>query len=137
MKRRDPGIQELVRHYNKLCTEMEALIRARKAPRNAVAPQPIDPKGIWGLDVDDDIWQDVGLDDRYDDESEPPKWLKDDSVRAGIKAMLEKDRCEEEMPRLFHECRALRYWLSEEWNAVTLAMETAKDAGKRILRISW
>lgn len=128
MKRRDPGILELVRHYNKLCSEMATLVRQRKAPRNAIPPKPIDAKGIWGLDVDDEIWQDVGLDDTFD-ESAPPLWLKDDNVRDGIKAMLELDRCDEEEPRLFHECRVLRYWLSEEWDAVTSAMDLATEEG--------
>ncbi|KAJ7603276.1 hypothetical protein DFH06DRAFT_1022371, partial [Mycena polygramma] len=122
VKRRDPGIQELVRHYNKLCAEMERLIKNHKAPRNALPPEPIAPKSVWGLDVDDEIWQDIGLDDAYD-EQEPPLWLKSEAVRDGIKAMLQLDRCLEEEPRLFHECRALRYWLSEEWDAVALAKD--------------
>ncbi|KAJ7821848.1 hypothetical protein B0H13DRAFT_2241700 [Mycena leptocephala] len=128
VKRRDPGIQELVRNYNKLCAQMASLIKRKKAPKNAMAPEPIDPKSIWGLDVDDEIWQDVGLDDAYDDQ-EPPLWLKDEAVRTGIKAMLELDRCLEEEPRVFHECRALRWWLSEEWDAVTSAKAVAAEDG--------
>ncbi|KAJ7430688.1 hypothetical protein B0H11DRAFT_2391891 [Mycena galericulata] len=128
VKRRDPGILQLLRHYNELCKEMATLIKQRKAPRNAIAPKPIESKGIWALDVDDEIWQDVGLDDTLDG-SEPPLWLKSDAVRQGIKAMLELDRCDEEQPRLFHECRSLRYWLSEEWEAVTTAMEVATEQG--------
>jgi hypothetical protein len=129
VKRRDPGIQELVRNYNKLCAQMASLIKRKKAPKNAIAPEPIDPKSIWGLDVDDEIWQDVGLDDAYDDQ-EPPLWLKDEAVRTGIKAMLELDRCLEEEPRVFHECRALRWWLSEEWDAVTSAKAVAAEDGE-------
>ncbi|KAJ6534059.1 hypothetical protein DFH09DRAFT_1250036 [Mycena vulgaris] len=128
VKRRDPGIQELVRNYNKLCAEMATLLRQGKAPRNAVPPTAIDPKSVWSLDVDDEIWQDIGLDDAYD-ESEPPLWLKSEAVRDGIKAMLEQDRCNEEAPRLFHECRALCYWLSEEWAAVGAAVDLATEAG--------
>ncbi|KAJ7608819.1 hypothetical protein DFH06DRAFT_1148714, partial [Mycena polygramma] len=126
VKRRDPGIQELVRHYNKLCAEMERLIKNHKAPRNALPPEPIAPKSVWGLDVDDEIWQDIGLDNAYD-EQEPPLWPKSEAVRDGIKAMLQLDRCLEEEPRLFHECRALRYWLSEEWDAVALAKDVARE----------
>ena len=129
VKRRDPGIQGIVRQYNNLCKEMSRLIANRKAPRNAVAPTPIDMKGIWALDVNDDIWQDVGLDDAYE-ESEPPMWLSNEAVRDGIKAMLELDRCDEEAPRIFHECRALQYWLSEEWEAVCLAIEERTASGR-------
>ncbi|KAF7364466.1 hypothetical protein MSAN_01108000 [Mycena sanguinolenta] len=128
VKRRDPGIQSLVRQYNNLCKQMSNLIAQRKAPRNALAPTPIDMKGIWALDVNDEIWQDVGLDDAYE-QSEPPLWLSSEAVRDGIKAMLELDRCDEEAPRLFHECRALHYWLSEEWAAVCSAIEERTASG--------
>jgi hypothetical protein len=90
MKHCDPGIQELIRNYNKLCTQMASLIKRNKALKNAIAPEPINPKSIWGLDIDDKIWQDVGLDDTYNDQ-EPPLWLKDEAVCGGIKAMLELD----------------------------------------------
>lgn len=130
MKRRDPKIQALARQYNVLCKEMADLIKKNQAPRNAIAPHPIG-ESIWKLDVDDDIWQDLGLDDTYDNK-EPPLWLKSDAVRDGIKAMLQLDRCAEEEPRVFHECRALRYWLSEEWDAVTSAMQTAIEVGKTV-----
>ncbi|KAJ7659649.1 hypothetical protein DFH06DRAFT_917907, partial [Mycena polygramma] len=64
--------------------------------------------------------------------SQPPLWLKSEAVRDGIKAMLQLDRCLEEEPRLFHECQALRYWLSEEWDAVALAKNVAReDEGMR------
>ncbi|KAF8147021.1 hypothetical protein K438DRAFT_1989989 [Mycena galopus ATCC 62051] len=126
VKRGDPGIQEVLRQYNRLCNEMAKLISHKKAPKNAVALKPIDRDSIWGLDVNDEIWQDIGLDDAYD-QTEPPLWLKGDKVRNGIRAMLEVDRCDEEKPRLFHECRALHYWLSEEWVAVKLAIAEATE----------
>ncbi|KAJ7207315.1 hypothetical protein B0H12DRAFT_991225, partial [Mycena haematopus] len=92
------------------------LIKSGKAPPKAIAPMPVPREGLWQLDVDDDIFQDVGLDDRddqYDDE--PPLWLCDEKVRAGIKAMLDLDRSEEEDARLRREGMALRVWFAEEW----------------------
>ncbi|KAK6971788.1 hypothetical protein R3P38DRAFT_3336656 [Favolaschia claudopus] len=53
-------IEDAVRQYNTLCKEMKKLVKERKAPKNSIPPAPIDPKAIWGLDVDDEIWQDVG-----------------------------------------------------------------------------
>ena len=47
------------------------------------------------LDVDDSIWQDIGLTED-DGSTEPPPWLGDEDVHDGIKFMLEEDRCEEE-----------------------------------------
>jgi hypothetical protein len=42
--------------------------------------------------VDDAIFKDVGLDDHDDDyNDEPPLWLCDEKVQAGIKALLELD----------------------------------------------
>ncbi|KAJ7442423.1 hypothetical protein FB451DRAFT_1343897 [Mycena latifolia] len=93
------------------------LIKEKKAPRGAITPLPIPAKGIWQLDVDDGIWQDVGLDDDDGDgdgEAVPP-WLGDEKVRSGIKAMLKLDRCAEEDVRLKKERRALQEWFAEEW----------------------
>ena len=55
IKRKEPGIQALVRKYNKLCQELDHMIKGRKAPRGAVAPLAIDLDGLYQLDVDDDI----------------------------------------------------------------------------------
>ncbi|KAE9385763.1 hypothetical protein BT96DRAFT_1006754 [Gymnopus androsaceus JB14] len=52
VKRQDPGIAELTQE--------------NKAPRNAIAPVKIEMEGLFDLDVDDDIWLDIGL--GYDDD---------------------------------------------------------------------
>ncbi|KAG2155941.1 uncharacterized protein EDB93DRAFT_1073135, partial [Suillus bovinus] len=52
------------------------------------------------LDVDDDIWQDIGLDD---DTLNPLAWLSDNTVRNGIWLQLEVDWCNEEEARLMRE----------------------------------
>jgi hypothetical protein len=67
VKHKEPGIQTLARKYNTLCNELVEIIRAKKAPRGAVAPLAIEMNGLFKLDVDDDIWQDVGLTDENDD----------------------------------------------------------------------
>jgi hypothetical protein len=110
---------------------MGKLITKRAAPKNAIVPLPIDAKGIWDLDVDDDIWQDVGLDDTYDN-SVPPLWLSNENMRRGIRAMLELDRAREEWPCLLMECRSLRWYSSEEWAAVSSAHDMAMELGEPI-----
>jgi hypothetical protein len=65
--------------------------------------------------VDDAIWQDVGLNDV---DGDPPRWLTDDKVRSGIRAMLQKDRCQEEAPRLLRERGHLQIWFATEWKVV-------------------
>lgn len=122
VRRRDPSIQQLAQSYNKLCDDMDRLIHERKAPRGSISPPRIDRKGLFALDVDDDIWQDIGLDDDIAG-VQPPLWLCDNQVREGIKALLEHDRCLEEEERLRAECRSMREWFAEEWSVVVAACE--------------
>ncbi|KAF7368005.1 hypothetical protein MSAN_00866300 [Mycena sanguinolenta] len=124
IKRREPTINNNVRDYNKLCAEISTLIQGKRAPAGAVAPTPIPVKGIFQLDVDDAIWQDLGL----DDDTTPARWLVDANVRAGIRAMLQKDRCEEEAPRLQRERRHMQMWFATEWAAVKHAIELSHGA---------
>ncbi|CAK5283719.1 unnamed protein product [Mycena citricolor] len=129
VRRRDQSIKDVCRLYNRLCTELQELIRLGRAPRNAIAPRQIIEKDIWGLDVDAEIWLDVGLSDA-DEDTEPPLWMKSDTVCQGIQAMLEQDRCNEEEPRLFHESRALRWWMAEEWEVLTRGIKLAAEDGE-------
>lgn len=79
----------------------------------AIAPREIAKDGLFQLDVDDAIWQDVGLQDEPG--GVPPAWLCDENVRLGIQYILQYDRCVEEERRLIKEKRALCDWLREEW----------------------
>ncbi|KAJ7710676.1 hypothetical protein B0H17DRAFT_1190375 [Mycena rosella] len=104
MKRREPQISRLKNDYNKL-------------------------KALYALDVDDAIWQDVGLQD--EEEQEVPLWLSSNTVQSGIRAMLELDRSKEEDCQLAKECESLRVWFAEEWTVVNEAMSCAADDGDR------
>ncbi|KAF7353564.1 hypothetical protein MSAN_01546700 [Mycena sanguinolenta] len=83
------------------------------APRGAIAPDRIDPKKVYALDVDDSIWQDVGLEDD-DDRAEPPL-----------------DRADEEDAMLAKERRSMRAWFIEEWDVVNMAMADAANEQDR------
>ncbi|KIJ90232.1 hypothetical protein K443DRAFT_70394, partial [Laccaria amethystina LaAM-08-1] len=94
IKRKEPGIQKLAKKYNDICAELEKMIKRKESPRGACAPHRIATDGLFKLDVDDDIWQDVGLDDMdLSSGKEIPQWLGDEGVRKGIKSLLELDRC--------------------------------------------
>ncbi|KIJ61163.1 hypothetical protein HYDPIDRAFT_31672 [Hydnomerulius pinastri MD-312] len=93
---------------------------SRRAMRGAIVPHYIPREGLFELNVDDDIWQDVGL---ADDEVDPPAWLADDRVWAGIRDLLERDRCEEEEVRLQRERCNLQEWSRSEWEAVVHARD--------------
>lgn len=93
------------------------MVKRHTAPAGAIAPQPIPDGALWKLDVDDDIWQDVGLADEPD--GEPPLWLCDEATRAGIRSILNFDRCCEEEARLICEKQAMQDWMKEEWVVIS------------------
>ncbi|KAE9397534.1 hypothetical protein BT96DRAFT_957901 [Gymnopus androsaceus JB14] len=89
----------LTRKYKRLCNDMATLIQQNKAPRNTIMPVKIKMEGLFDLDVDDNMWLDIGLgydDDDKGDGSAPPLWLSNDNIQAGIRAMLDRDCCLEE-----------------------------------------
>jgi TPP-dependent indolepyruvate ferredoxin oxidoreductase alpha subunit len=99
---------------------MNVLAKQRKTHRNVLLPRPIDSRGLFALDVDDDIWQDSGLDEA---EESVPAWLASENIREGIKALLNRDRCVEEEARIKKERAAMQHWINEEW--VTLQQACA------------
>jgi hypothetical protein len=136
VKRREPGILKLAKTYNDLCTEMQTLARRRKASRNVALPQLVDVHKLFALDVDDEIWQDVGLDE--DDDGAAPLWLTDTKTRKGIQHLLMVDRCIEEEARLKKEQVALQEWMCEEWSTLERACtSTAGVLTKRCILVHW
>ncbi|KAL0566324.1 hypothetical protein V5O48_015695, partial [Marasmius crinis-equi] len=86
-------------------------------------PRPIPMDTLFSLDVDNKIWQDVGLTDEWDHGDLPP-WLADDKVRAGIRGLLCYDRGREEIARLMQERDAMQDWFAEEWSVLIEAIAT-------------
>ncbi|KAG2031954.1 hypothetical protein BDR03DRAFT_874969, partial [Suillus americanus] len=85
---------------------------------------PISPTGILDLDIDADIWEDIGLDDVV---LEPLNWLADEVTHAAIRLLLEIDRCNEEESRVKVERCALQEWAVCEWNGLQRARAHAND----------
>lgn len=134
VKHRDPGISQLAYKYNRLCDDMSMLIRQKKAPHNSTAPLKIEMEQLFELDVDDNIWLDVGI--GYDDEEDnsvPPLWLSNENVRAGIRAITDVDCCLEEQKRLLQEQSAIQLWFDEEWRVVNGALSEGKFMASIIL----
>ncbi|KAG6913748.1 hypothetical protein DXG01_004554 [Tephrocybe rancida] len=94
IKQREPAITKVAHSFNVLCDTMEDLFNKGKAPPGTICLKKLEIKGIFALDVDDAIWEDLGLDEGSP--AAPPPWLSDEGVRAGIRALLEYDRCIEE-----------------------------------------
>ncbi|KAK1217794.1 hypothetical protein PQX77_019544 [Marasmius sp. AFHP31] len=101
---------------------MKKLIKQGECPHNAVALAEIPIDQLFTLDVDDVIWEDGGLTNEWDNRT-PPLWLGDETVRSGIRAVLELDRSQEELKRLSHEQDAMQTWFAEEWEVVEDAIE--------------
>lgn len=123
--RHEPSIVSLIKRYNKLVDELHELIRLRKAPRHAVRPAYIDQSTAFSLDVDDEIWNDRGLDGS--ELEEPPLWLADDAVRKDINALLMLRRCEEEECYLIREFCFLQDWYSREWARLNVCIERSGE----------
>ena len=120
VNRQQPTIARLAKKYNDMCYDMTKQIQDKKAPDKSIAPVPINRERLFALDVDDDIWQDVGLDEH---ESEViPGWLGNEKICEGIKAMLTAKRCAEEIARIKQEQTALQEWSREEWEAINMAI---------------
>lgn len=121
--RRAPTIQKIAKKYNVLCTQIEQMVKHGTAPLGAVVPEQIPPGGLWALDVDDRIWQDIGLSEEPD--SDPPLWLRDENVRNGIRNLLDYDRCVEEEARVLKEHRSLQESARNQWAILSVALASA------------
>ncbi|KAI5994553.1 hypothetical protein F5J12DRAFT_726322, partial [Pisolithus orientalis] len=133
----EPGIAKLASSYNNLCLQIVGLIHKGKAPQGSIAPLLIPRDSLFKLDVDDDIWQDIGLGD--DSDGLLPPWLADEKVHSGIRSLLELRHCEEEERCLLQERRALTEWFSEEWGCVQKTrqnVDLAYELDCRALRLA-
>jgi hypothetical protein len=110
------NVQRLARTYNSLCDNIQQLINDGKAPRGAQAPIKLQKEGLFKLDVDDEIWQDI---DTGGEDVPVPAWLGNESVQHGIRALLEYDCCIEEEEHLLKELHTMHAWMQEEWFCIT------------------
>jgi hypothetical protein len=78
---------------------------------------------LFDLDVDDAIWEDIGLSES-DGVANVPLWLSDEQVRTGIRGILLRDRCDEELKWLRYELSVLDEWFQEEWDTLVIAMSS-------------
>ena len=122
VSRRDPSIAQLARQYNSLCEDLKKLKLANQAPAGAVCPEPLEIKGLFNLDVDSPLW--VNMDCTGLEEGTPvPGWLGDENVRCGIRAMLNMNRCKEELDRIKTEYVAMQSWSICRWGALQAALD--------------
>ena len=66
---------------------MQALMLQGDAPIGSKVPPSVNSENLWDLDVDNDLWMEITLDDQFQDK-DAPKWLCDKPTKTGICAML-------------------------------------------------
>jgi len=129
LNRRKGSHDRLVKSYEKLRQAMQELIDTSRAPNGADIPAPIVQENLWELDVDDDLWADLTRHGAFQDK-DAPKWLTDQPTKQGIRAMLELDRCKEELERLDHERGVMYRWLQLQKEQLHLASGLATAQGE-------
>jgi hypothetical protein len=127
IKHKELRIKALVKKFNKLCQSLAGHIKANGALAGCVAPEQLNLKSLFEINIDDPIWFDAGLSED-NKESAVPCWLGDDDVRQGIVGLLEVDRCKEELKRLKHKCSNLQSWFAAQWESTMQAHRNAEGA---------
>ncbi|KAJ7040108.1 hypothetical protein C8F04DRAFT_1254251 [Mycena alexandri] len=129
VKKRQGKINRQKNKYNELCDLIAKEISKKRALAGAIPPDKIKNNDLYNLDVDDAIWQDIGLDGADDSNDElPPPWLADAKVRSEIQAVLQLDRADEEDAILLKERSSLRRWFAEEWEVLDVAIAQTQGA---------
>ena len=104
-----------IRKFNAYCEELAALHDPGwSIPLPAPLPTKLDD--LWNhQSLMEDIWISPAI-------GKIPRWVEDQDVRDGIRAMLKRDRCLEEQRRLSVEADNLCRWYGNELAAVELAL---------------
>ncbi|KAF8430674.1 hypothetical protein L210DRAFT_3417312 [Boletus edulis BED1] len=113
--KRQPALMAAIRKYNGYCTQLEEL---HDATWFIPLPKPL-PTKLNELRNHESLMEDVWITPSI---GEIPRWMNDQVVRGGIRAMLKRDRCVEEQQRLGMEADNLCRWYGNELAAVELAL---------------
>ncbi|KAF9507058.1 hypothetical protein BS47DRAFT_1423787, partial [Hydnum rufescens UP504] len=135
MHRHEPTITGLAKKYNSMLKQMVQLRMTDTVAANAILPPAIVLKTLFKLDVDDDTWHDVGLEDLEEFGGVLPPWLSDDTVRAGIRFNQEVLNCKGELARCHTECAAMQTWFEEEYEATSFAEQYTPGGHRHVLLI--
>lgn len=125
IKKRERGLTELATKFNNRRKEMIELRRTRGWPVGACIPPEIQKKKMFGLTVDDVVWNDAGLMDPAEFDGAPPLWMTNESVRAGIRAHLDVLCCQVDLKKLSTECATMCQYFGREHASLTKAVADA------------
>ncbi|OSD02619.1 hypothetical protein PYCCODRAFT_1410600 [Trametes coccinea BRFM310] len=120
--KRTPALMTAIRKFNTYCDTLKTVYNAEW---NFPLPQHL-PTELGALREDTSLLTDVWITPTETDM--PPRWLDDPQVRSGIRALLNKDRCQEERRRLGQEADNLCRWYGRELAAVELALRMPQNS---------
>lgn len=107
-----------IRKFNTYCRQLEELY---DPSWSIPLPTPL-PTKLNDLRNDQSLMEDVWIAPSV---GHIPRWMEDKDVRAGIRAMLKRDRCLEEQHRLGIEADNLCRWFGNELATIELALRTS------------
>ncbi|KAG6881236.1 hypothetical protein C0993_002278, partial [Termitomyces sp. T159_Od127] len=114
-----------LRKYNDVCAMLATMY---KPEWNVPLPEPL-PTELQPLRDAPNLMEDVWISRPME---EVPRWLSDNAVRKGIRAMLKVERCTEELRRLHMEATNLSRWFGRELAAIELALMEPSNACLRV-----
>ncbi|KAF9522764.1 hypothetical protein CPB83DRAFT_742460, partial [Crepidotus variabilis] len=115
IKKRQPALVQAIRQYNQYCLQLEASYR----PTYRIPLPAALPTKIAQLKGESDLMEDVWITPPHVD---PPQWLDNSNVKAGIQAVRSIDRSEEEEIRLGFEVSNMCQSHGRELAAVDVAL---------------
>jgi hypothetical protein len=129
--KRRPALLSAIRKYNTYCQTLEEL-RPLESIIIIPRPLPTDLAKLRGEDSDlmEDVWVSLLTEGR-------PRWLDEQQVRDGIRAMIKRERCLEERRRLGLEADNLCRWFGQELCSLELAIRRSECEHRIIKFISW
>jgi hypothetical protein len=116
ISKRQPALLAALRKFNGYCERLEELY---EPDCSIPLPTPL-PTKLNELRNDQTLMEDIWITPSVGD---VPRWLDDQDVRDGIRAMLKHDRCIEEQRRLGLEADNLCRWFGDELAAIELALQ--------------
>ena len=124
MKHHGPGLDVTLNKYNALWKDMLREWGKNGVKRDAYVPPELSIEGLYKLDVDQDIWQNVDMEDF--EGGKVPLWLSDKEVWDGIQAAQEVKSCQQELSQCEWEHSNLHVWLLKDYEAVCQVFEFSK-----------
>ncbi|TFK61371.1 hypothetical protein BDN72DRAFT_743548, partial [Pluteus cervinus] len=119
IKKRAPALITSIRKFNKYCEELKQL----RPPGKDTIPLPSQlPTTLADL-RHSTLWEDVWTTEITG--ATPTRWLDDVKTRGGIRAMLKRQRCEEEKSRLKIEALNLTVWYEHELRGIENALKNS------------